>query len=154
MKAEHINPFIKASSEVLKMITQCQFDTGKLYIKDSPFEANNVVILLGITGDIRGQATLNMTEETAKNVASRMMMGMPVDSLDEMAKSALSEMGNMIMGNAATLLFNDGVHVDITPPALMVGTSMSFSPGGMRTVGVPLNSEIGVINFDISVKEN
>jgi len=154
MKAEHINPFITASAEVLKMITQCEFDKGKLYIKASPFEANNVVILLGITGDIRGQATLNMTEETAKNVASKMMMGMPVAELDEMAKSALSEMGNMIMGNAATLLFNEGVSVDITPPSLMVGQSLSFSPGGMKTVGVPLESEIGTINFDISVKEN
>jgi len=153
MKVEYINPFIKASTEVLKMITQCEFTTGKPYIKNSPFEACNVMILLGITGEIRGQASLSMSEETAMAIASKMMMGMPVNELDEMAKSALSEMGNMIMGNAATLLFNDGVHVDITPPSLMVGQSISVSSGEMQTVGVPMNSELGQLNFDISIKE-
>ena len=82
-----------------------------------------------------------------------MMMGMPVDTMDEMAKSALSELGNMIMGNTATLLFNTGVNIDITPPTLMMGEKMQISNTGIKTIGVPLICDLGEITVDISVKE-
>ncbi len=153
MKVEYINPFIKATSEVFKTMVQTELITGKPYIKNSPFQADKVVILVGITGEIRGQATISMSEEMAKSIASTMMMGMPVDQLDELSKSALSELANMIMGNSATLLFNTGVNIDITPPTLMLGDNMQVSSGAMRTIGVPLECHLGNISLDISVKE-
>lgn len=153
MKAEYINPFIKASTEVLRQIANLEFKTGAPYLKTSPFGADNLIILVGITGEIRGQAVISMTETMARSVASSMMMGMPVDALDEMAKSALSELGNMIMGNTATLLFNAGVNIDITPPTLMIGEKMQISSTGMKTIGVPLTCSLGEITIDISVKE-
>ncbi len=153
MKVEFINPFIKASTEVLKMIAQIDFATGKPYMKVSPFTPSSVLIVVGITGDIKGQAVISMSDDLAKSVASKMMMGMPVNELDEMAKSAISELGNMIMGNTATLLFNNEIHVDITPPSLMVGDGITISSGSMTTVGIPLTSEIGTMTLDISIKE-
>ena len=153
MKVEYINPFIKASTEVLKMIAQIEFTTGKPYMKSSPFTPSSVLIVVGITGEIQGQAVISMTMELAMGIASKMMMGMPVTELDEMSKSALSELGNMIMGNAATLLYNDEIQVDITPPSLMVGDGITISSSTMTTIGVPLNSELGTMNFDISIKE-
>jgi len=154
MNVKYINPFIKASTEVLKMIAQIDFTTGKPYMKMSPFTPSSVLIVVGITGQIQGQAVISMSGDLAKTVASKMMMGMPVEELDEMAKSALSELGNMIMGNAATLLFNEEVMVDITPPSLMVGDGITISSSTMTTIGVPLNSEFGTMSFDISIKEN
>lgn len=154
MNVKYINPFIKASTEVLKMIAQLDFTTGKPYMKMSPFTPSSVLIVVGITGQISGQAVISMTSEMARAVASKMMMGMPVEELDEMAKSALSELGNMIMGNAATLLFNEEITVDITPPTLMVGDGITISSSNMTTIGVPLNCEIGTLTFDISVKES
>lgn len=153
MKVEYINPFIKASTSVLNTLTQKEFSTGKPYIKDSPFDSSDVIILLGITGEVRGQAMIILSEQIARGIASAMMMGMPVESLDDMAKSALSEMGNMIMGNSATLLFNDGITVDITPPTLMVGKNVLISSHDMRTISIPITSELGTIEFDISLKE-
>lgn len=153
MKVEYINPFIKASTEVLKMIAQIDFVTGKPYMKSSPFTPSSVLIVVGVTGEIQGQAVISMSSELAMGIASKMMMGMPVNELDEMSKSALSELGNMIMGNAATLLYNNEIQVDITPPSLMVGEGISISSGTMTTVSVPLNSDIGTMTFDISIKE-
>lgn len=153
MKVEFINPFIKATTEVLKQIANLHFDTGKPYIKASPYTAKNLIIVVGITGEIRGQAVISLDTELAKKIASAMMMGMPVNELDELSKSALSELANMIMGNSATLLFNTGINIDITPPTLMMGENLSISSGSMRTVCVPLSHEMGEISLDISVKE-
>lgn len=54
-------------------------------------------------GEMKGQVILAIRENNAKDIASRMMFGMPVNELDEMASSALNELGNMIMGNTATI---------------------------------------------------
>lgn len=154
MKVEFINPFIKATTDVLKTLTNIEFSVGKPYIKASPYAAKDVIIIVGITGEIRGQAVITMDSDFARRMASTMMMGMPVDELDELSKSALSELGNMIMGNTATLLFNNGVNVDITPPSLMVGEKLSISSGSMRTICVPVSSEeMGEIILDLSIKE-
>ncbi len=153
MKVEYINAFIKATTEVFKTTMNTELTTGAPYIKSSPYVADTLIIIVGITGEIKGQASLNMSGDLAKDIASKMMMGMPVTELDELSKSALSELSNMIMGNAATLLFNSGVVIDITPPTLMVGSNVEISAGSMRTVCVPLISDLGEFILDISVKE-
>ena len=54
-----------------------------------------------------------------------------------MAKSALSELGNMILGNAATILSGDNVLIDITPPTLGTGNAKMTSPN-MKSIKVPI----------------
>lgn len=56
-----------------------------------------------------------------------MMMGMPVEELDELSKSAITELSNMILGNAATIFYNRSIKMEITPPALFVGDNMEIS---------------------------
>jgi len=83
-----------------------------------------------------------------------MMMGMEVKSLDEMAKSAIAELGNMIMGNVSTEFYNTGVKIDITPPTVLVGNDMAFSTKGIKTICVPLILEnVGKIEVDIAITE-
>jgi len=153
VKAEYVNSFIKASTEVLNNFVTDKFSVGRPFIRNNPFPTKEIVIILGITGDIKGQAVFSLTESMAKAVASGMMMGMPVEEIDEMAKSALSELGNMIMGNSATLLFNVGAQIDITPPSLVKGTSIEITSAGMETICVPLVSTMGEIEFDIGIKK-
>lgn len=153
MKAEFINPFIKAGIEILSQMTQIKFEVGKLTLKTSPCTADNIIILIGITGDIKGQAMLNFDEEMAFYVVSKMMGGMEINELNEISRSALSELGNMILGNSATLLFNAGIKIDITPPTLMIGDNLSISTDQMQPICVPLETEGKKIELNIFVKE-
>ena len=153
MNVEYINAFVKASTEVLNNFVTEKFTVGKPTIRTNPFPTKEIVIMLGITGEIKGQAVFSLSEEMAKMIASGMMMGMPVPEIDEMAKSALSELGNMIMGNSATLLFNQGIQIDITPPTLVRGNSIEISSAGMETILVPLISTAGDVEFDIGIKK-
>ncbi|MCT4563008.1 MAG: chemotaxis protein CheX [Maledivibacter sp.] len=153
MKAEYINPFIQASKEILTQMTHMNFQVGKPTLKSSPFDANDIIILIGITGDIKGQAILSLDEAMALNVVSKMMGGMEITMLDDISKSALSELGNMILGNSATLLFNSGIKVDITPPTLMIGNNLSVSSNQMEVISVPLIADESVIELNIFIKE-
>ncbi len=153
MKAEIVNSFIGAALKVFNSFSPDAYNVGTPFLREDDFEADDIVIILGITGEIKGQAALSMNFELAKSIASQMMMGMPVTEIDDMAKSALSELGNMIMGNAATLLYNNGIQTDITPPSLVVGQSMQISTPAMEQVCVPLNGALGTVHFEVGVKK-
>jgi len=153
MNAEYVNPFLKASIEVLRMAAQIVLNISKPFLSDSPNATESLNIVVGITGEIRGQAVISMSTDMAKIIASNMMMGMPVLEIDEMAQSALSELGNMIMGNSATLFCNSGINIDITTPTLVLGEYSSNLSGQTTTITVPLEGPQGHININISMKD-
>jgi len=153
MNIEYINPFIEASQTVLKQIAQIDVKLGKVYLKDSPYKSESIVIIVGITGSIRGQAIFTMSRELAMVIASSMMYGMEITEFDEIPKSAIAELTNMILGNAATLLYNKGVCIEITPPFLLLGDNVQISSNKMKTICVPLIiSGDNVIELDISIE--
>lgn len=153
MNVELINPFIEASQSVLKQIAAIDAKLGKVYLKDSPHASDNIMVIVGLTGKIRGQVMFSMGQAIAMKIASCMMGGMPVPELDEISKSAISELTNMILGNTATILYNKGIGVEITPPSLLMGQNMSISSSRMKTICVPLIlSEDMVMEIDISVE--
>jgi chemotaxis protein CheX len=80
------------------------------------------------------------------------MFGMEVLALDEMSKSAIAELGNMIMGNVSTEFYNEGIKIDITPPTVLVGSDINISTKGIQTVCVPIEIENGTkIEVDVAV---
>ncbi|MCX7746393.1 MAG: chemotaxis protein CheX [Clostridia bacterium] len=155
MDVNYINPFIEASRNVVKQVAGFDLSIGKLYIKPSPFNADGIVIVVGITGQIRGQAMFSLTAQTGRDIASAMMMGMPVLELDEFAKSALGELANMILGNTAAIFSKKGQFIDITPPTVLIGNNIEVTSTKQKTVCIPLviNENEGKIDLDISFVE-
>jgi chemotaxis protein CheX len=154
MNVEYMNPFIEASQSVLQQTAGIDAKLGNIYLKTSPYTSDSVAIIVGLTGKIRGQVIFTMGKKVAMNIASGMMGGMPVNELDEISKSAISEMTNMILGNTATILYNKGIGIEITPPSLLMGDNMQISPNKMKTVCIPLIlSEGNVMEIDISIMD-
>lgn len=146
-----INPFLMASSSVIRDVCQCELKVGKPYIKGGKFQADTVMVMIGLTGELRGQVMLLFNEKNALTVVSRMAM-MDVTEMNEMAVSAISELTNMIMGNAATILSTKGIVVDITPPTFCHG-SFSMNMGYTKDVCVPLLSDGETfVEVDIAIK--
>ena len=148
-----IKHVIRAASDVLEMVCGKKFTDGKAYIHKRTIIDNAVAVILGLTGQITGQVIIRFTEENAKKVASIMMMGMPVEELDDMALSALSELGNMILGSASTNLAEAGILTDITPPAILHG-SVQIKQDYAETVTIPLTADDIRITLDITLKNN
>ena len=116
MDASFINSFIQGAQNVLTTVCKETPSLGKVFVKKTPYVAMPITITLSITGQLSGEVVYNMNESDAIFIASAMMMGMPVASLDAIAQSAVSEATNMISGNVATLFYNKKIQIDITPP--------------------------------------
>jgi chemotaxis protein CheX len=123
---------------------------GKPYMREASFEAGTTVILLGIVGQIKGQAIISFTDSVALDIASKMCM-MPFHVLDELARSACCELGNMILGNTATVFSSRSIIIDITPPTMCSGP-VSFTNSGPASLCVPLfYDETKKIEISVSI---
>lgn len=152
MKAEYINPFIQASQNVFKTLLDTEAKLGKIYLKSSPFSLSDMIIMIGVVGEIRGQVCLELTFETARKIVSAMMGGMPVFDMDEIASSAIAELGNMIMGNTCTIFSSNKVNIDITPPTILTGDKIRIS-NKVATIGIPLILQnYGDININVTAE--
>jgi chemotaxis protein CheX len=136
LNAEHINPFLIAATKILKDMCFVDVKIGKPYVKNTSFKDDTVIIMIGITGEIRGQAMIAFPNTVACDIASKMTM-MPVTQLDELSTSAVCELGNMIMGNTATIFSTKGIGIDITPPTLCSG-NVSFTNSFSQNICIPL----------------
>lgn len=155
MNAEYINLFISAVAGVFEEMTQAQLNISKKAVRTGNIYEKNVIVLIGLTGEVRGAVTVSMDVEYAKMTASRMMCGMPVDQFDEMAQSAVREMVNMIMGRVASLFEKIGVIIDITPPTLMTGEGLSISNEISPTLllGFDDQDQKEAIQLDIAIRD-
>jgi len=155
MNVEYINPFIEASMSIINQTTGFNPKIGKLYIKNTPYKGDNLLILIGLTGKIQGSVVLSFSTEMACKIASAMMGGYTVTQLDELAKSAVGELCNMILGNTATLFSKKNIHIDITPPTILTGDNIELSIHQTVIVCVPLEFDDGSkIEIDISYRDN
>lgn len=151
MSVEHINPFLLASTKILGEMCFVDAKIGKPYIKDPVMLNNTLVIMIGFTGEIKGQVMISFENRVACDIASKMIM-MPVAEMDEMAKSAICELGNMIMGNTATIFSTKGLAIDITPPTVGNG-SMSFTNNYAQNICIPLvYDDNKVIEINVAMK--
>lgn len=146
MNAEHINPFLVSATRILKDMCFIDSKIGKPFLTDCQFGEDSVIIVIGVTGEMRGQVLIEMKLNVACDIASKMCM-MPVTQMDDLSKSAIGELGNMIMGNAATIFSTKGIGIDITPPVLAMG-NMSISSFQSKNICIPLvydaDKQIGV----------
>ena len=104
---------------------------------------------VGFTRQMRGNVIYNMSEDTAKFIASTMMMGAPIQQFDEMAQSAIREMSNMLTARAATNITQMGLDVDITTPQLTIGEDLTTKISDENYLNVEM--ELGDKRIDIAL---
>ncbi|MBC8079689.1 MAG: chemotaxis protein CheX [Gorillibacterium sp.] len=138
MQAAYINPFLMSSCTVIESLIQVKPTLGELKIKQIELTSDYVWLKIGILGGLTGDIVFGFPEQVALKIASAMMGGYSLTDFDELSRSAISELANMISGNASTLLYNQGIVIDITPPSFMDMRTL-WSKGAPKALAIPLN---------------
>ncbi|MCX7841945.1 MAG: chemotaxis protein CheX [Clostridia bacterium] len=152
MDIKYINPFLEALKNVLETFGASDIKKGGLQKKETMLADMDITSIIGIVGDVRGNIAYCMTEETGKKIASAMMMGMPVETLDSIARSALGEMANMMGGRASAILSQAGVATDLTPPSIIIGRDIMLIISSVQTVAVDMETPFGRIQINIGLE--
>lgn len=152
MDVAHVKPFIDSTISVLGEFGIKDIKKGGLRKSNGVESSQPVTILVGIVGDVKGNVTYNLPKQTAINLASTMMMGLEVLELDDMAKSALSELANMITGGASAIFEIMKKKTDISPPTLIFGDNIAINISKVETIIVELVTSVGNIELNIGLE--
>ncbi|WP_294354183.1 chemotaxis protein CheX [uncultured Clostridium sp.] len=153
MDVNHINPVLKAFTNIFPQLGMNNIEKKNLSLKSKYIESPGVVIIIGLFGDIKGNIIYGLNVEDAKQIASSMMMGMPVDELNELAQSAISELVNMLTANVATNFSEMGIMIDISTPTLMYG-EFTATASSDKVICVDMDVEGKTIEVNISLEKN
>ncbi|WP_248928258.1 chemotaxis protein CheX [Paenibacillus hamazuiensis] len=135
MQAAYINPFLASSVMVIEQLINVKPTVGELKILDVSMGGDHIWLKIGLIGQMKGDIIFGFPEQVALKIVSGMMGGFQVTQFDELSQSAIGELGNMISGNASTMLYNEGIEIDITPPNLIQGEMT----GVKKAFSIPLN---------------
>jgi len=119
IKAAHINPFLKSATLVLEQMCAVSPQRGNISLTVIEYRDDYVWLKIGILGQLQGNIVFGFPRQVALRIISAMMGGYSVTELDELALSAISELGNMISGNASSIMYDEGIAIDITPPVVI-----------------------------------
>lgn len=156
MRVEYINPFVESAYNILTEVLNVEVNRGELYLKNAAMPMLGVAAIIGLAGDVEGRVLFDMTRDTGIKVASGMLSSMdmePVEDLNEMARATLTELANMITGQAVTKLHNLGFKFDLTPPAIFTGENMSVSDSNFEALIVPMELPMGKIEINVAIRE-
>ena len=151
MDAKLVNPFIDAFPSVFPQMGFPAPVRKGMSLKDKIANSLGVTVIVGFTKQLRGNVVYNMSEDTAKYIASTMMMGMPVPEFDAMAQSAISELSNMLTATAATNITGLGLEVDISTPSLGVGAGAQVKISDEQYLVVVMDLGGHPVEIDIAV---
>ncbi len=153
MDLKYANPFIESFTAIMPQLGYNNIQSGDLSEKGQELINSGVNIIVGIVGEIKGNVVYSIDLENAKSIASTMMMGMPVDELDEMSKSALSELANMLTAGAATAFYDMGIKVDISTPTLLEANNIVIKMSSNQVLSVRLLADDTPIEINIAFEK-
>jgi len=152
MDIKYINPFLEATFSVLKQFGMADVKRGRLLKKEKMQVDLDITSVISTVGQVRGNIALSMSESTAKGIVSTMMMGMPVEAIDEIAISAIGEFTNMITGSAAVIFSQNELFVDATPPSVISAQDVFFIISSVETLAIDIETPHGKIEMNIGLE--
>src|SRR5215468_1721012 len=107
MKMELIQPFINAADAVLAEGLQCSLAIGNLSMEEEAYRRKGIAAVISVTGDIEGRVIMDLDPQTAVRVASK-FAGSDLPETDALVRETVFELANQVIGNAVTVLNNEG----------------------------------------------
>jgi chemotaxis protein CheX len=153
MKAEFANVFVRGATSVFTQEIGIKLTRKSLTKKSSPVPNHPVSIVIGVTGAIKGQVVYSMDQNFAYQITRAMIPNKLPSELKKLTNSAVSEIANMITGQASIAMAGEDQLIHLTPPAVFTGTDMRVDFLSIPTLCLVFISEIGSFEINIAVAE-
>lgn len=118
------------NKSIIEIMNETGFHEAKVEL-DGEEKDYSVLTTIGFTGRVHGYLMLQADLETANNFVKILADYVGMDEIDEkfgdFHKSTFCEIVNQISGRSTIHLSNIGLDSDITPPSIIVGSSIYSS---------------------------
>ncbi len=153
MRYEYIEPLLISTMKVLDNVMQSEIRMGDVSLI-RPEEINSdIAVIIKLEGDSTGGIIVNMGRETALNICN-VMTGEKFKALTPLALDTISELTNMIAGNATSAINDLGFDFKILPPSSLTKEEMMKGAPWLEVFQVPLLTRCGEIKINIAMRSN
>ncbi len=149
MDSKMINPFLKATLEILKEAASIDFNVGEFYLKKDEYGRGDVTGIIGLTGSGRGTVAVTFDENMILTIVSA-ILGEEMNDINDLVIDAAGELTNMITGRVVDKLAQSGFNLLLSVPTVVHGRNhrVVHHTKGPR-IAIPFHSPQGqfVVEF-------
>ena len=153
MNVKFLNPFVDAAAEVLNAEAKVNISKGTLTLQKSALTTDEVTVLINLIGQVQGVVLFGLSQNMGMGLVSK-MMEQTFNNFDDLAKSGVAEVGNVISGRATVLLSEAGYQSTISPPTMITGKGVQISTLDFPRIVVPLSCELGEMVIHLALRES
>jgi len=151
MRMELIQPFINSADAVLAQGLESPVSIENLTMDEEAYRRKGIAAEVCLTGDIEGRIIFDADEKAAKSFA-RHLAGAEAPDADDLAREAVCELANQIIGNAVTVLNDQGFHFRVHPPTLLTSEQGSKSSEDTEAVVLCLSTQSGSVFMNVALR--
>ena len=153
MRMELIQPFINAADAVLSQTLQCPTRIGDVAMEEEAYRRKGMAATVVIQGDIEGRVIFDIEAPTATKVASA-LAGSELHENDELVRETVSELANLVIGNAVTTLNDQGFRFKINPPQVHNAEQGMKSTEDTEALVMAFDTPAGCVYMNIAMRYN
>jgi chemotaxis protein CheX len=149
VRAEYLNPFVEGLQNVFTMMLGLHPERQALRICAPMAGSERITSLIGITGQVSGMVALRFPPDTARQIAGR-FLGNEIPTVDDNVLDAVSELVNMIAGQAKSKFEHDPP-LRLGLPTVVQGSEYRVKyPSKSVWLEVPYQSEVGEFSMEVT----
>ena len=149
LQEEYFSIFKESLLDGMNRMTKVLLEFKDEYCCDKEYQSRGISIIIGMIGKFSGRMLIDLSEETAKLIAEKMLRKDDIKR-DEII-GALSEFANIISGNACSILNrrNKSLGLRVAPPSVLYGDHLLVSAPDFKTMAALSSSEYGEILINV-----
>jgi chemotaxis protein CheX len=151
MRMELIQPFINSTDAVLAEGLQSPTSIENLTMEEEAYRRKGIAAEVCLTGDIEGRIIFDADQKTAVRFASH-LAGADLPDTDGLVQEAVCELANQVIGNAVTVLNDQGFHFRVHPPTLHTSEQGSKSSEDTEALVICFSTESGRVFMNVALR--
>ncbi|HWR16391.1 MAG TPA: chemotaxis protein CheX [Terriglobales bacterium] len=149
---ELIQPFINAADAVLAQTLQSPTSMGDVTMDEGAYLRKGVAAVVRVSGDIEGRVIFDLETNAAKQVTHRLTGDESCS--EEMVPEAICELANQVIGNAVTVLNDQGFHFKVLPPEIHTEDRGAVSTEDTEALVMCFETSSGPVFMNIAMHYN
>ncbi len=151
MRMELIQPFINSADAVLAQGIESAVSIENLTMEEEAYRRKGIAAEVCLTGDIEGRIIFDLEPKAATQFASR-LAGAELSSSDDLVREAVCELANQIIGNAVTVLNDQGFQFRVHPPTILTADQGGRNSEDIEAVIMCFKTECGSVFMNIALR--
>lgn len=150
MRMDLIQPFLNAADAVLSEALGSPTQIEAVAMDEQVYQRAGLAALILIEGELQGRVILDIDEATAQKMSTA--VGNAAAPSEAEIRDTVCEIANMIIGNAVTLLNNDGFRFRVHPPAIHAGSEGLAGARDTEALIMRFQTSCGPVTMNVAMR--